>query len=90
MLIMVELTEFEKAILLTFLIMTKGSLRKRIYREDVTARVPMRRRAICRRWMLKLVEKGLLVKKDEYYSLTKAGVVEARRLLVTGTKFLLP
>jgi predicted transcriptional regulator len=50
----------------------------------------MRRRAICSRWMLKLVEKGLLVKKDEYYSLTKAGVVEARRLLVTGTKFLLP
>jgi predicted transcriptional regulator len=87
---MVELTEFEKAILLTFLIMTKGSLRKEIYREDVTRRVPMRRRAICRRWMVKLVEKGLLAKRDERYRLTKEGLREARRLLVTGTRFLLP
>jgi predicted transcriptional regulator len=87
---MVVLTEFEKAILLTFLILTKGSTRKLIPRRQIVMRVQMRRRAMTRRYIRLLVEKKLLARRDERYTLTKAGLAEARKLLVTGAKFLLP
>lgn len=85
---MVELTEFEKAILITFLLLTRGSTRKEIEMGEIVRRVPMRRRAACRRWIVRLAKKGFLLKKDERYCLSKQGLNEARKLLITGAKLL--
>ena len=84
---MERLTELEKVILLSILILNKGVRDKDIKEDDIVLKFPMRQRKNVRRYIEKLVKKKLLKKKDGKYRMTEKGYKLAKELLFLGGSF---
>ncbi|TAL47393.1 hypothetical protein EPN87_03005 [archaeon] len=78
------ITELEKAIVLAFLLSSKGKLEKFLNREEVLKRFKIRQRRMATRYMEKLVRKKVLEKKGNDYKLSGEGIRLAKNLLATG------
>jgi predicted transcriptional regulator len=82
------LTELEKTILLSALILTKGDTKKLFKEDEIVLKFPMRQRKMVRRFMKKLVKEGYLVEcSGKNYKLSEEGLKIASRLLYEGGTF---
>lgn len=79
----VKFTEFDKAILLGVLILSKGAP-KLVSEKTIVMKFPARQRKSARLSLQKLVRLGFLRKAKDKFQLTERGVREARKLLVEG------
>ena len=80
----VNLTEFDKAILLGMFIVTKGSLKKEISENDILLKFPTRQRKNARFSLKRLVAFKLLERKKNKFKLTKSGLIRAKKLIIEG------
>jgi len=82
------ITELEKTILLSTLIITKGDMKKAISEDDIVLKFPMRQRKNVRRFLKKLVKDGYLVESPpKTYRLSEEGFKIASKLLYEGGTF---
>jgi predicted transcriptional regulator len=82
------ITELEKTILLSALILTKGNTEKLFKEDDVVLKFPMRQRKTVRRFVKKLVKEGYLIEfSGKNYKLSEEGLKIASRLLYEGGTF---
>ncbi|MEM5829175.1 MAG: hypothetical protein QW040_01015 [Candidatus Aenigmatarchaeota archaeon] len=81
------LTELEKTILLSALILTKGNPKKSFKEEEIVLKFPMRQRKTVRRFIKKLVNERYLVESGKNYKLSEEGLNVASKLLYEGGTF---
>ncbi|MCS7106273.1 MAG: hypothetical protein NZ942_03085 [Candidatus Aenigmarchaeota archaeon] len=82
------ITELEKTILLSVLIVTKGDLKKVIGEDEIVLKFPMRQRKNVRRFLKKLVKEGYLIESpSKNYRLSGEGFKIASKLLYEGGTF---
>jgi predicted transcriptional regulator len=82
------ITELEKTILLSALILSKGDTKKLFKEDDIVLKFPMRQRKTVRRFIKKLVKGGYLIEPSEKnYRLSDEGLRIASRLLYEGGTF---
>lgn len=81
-----KLTEIEKTIVLSFLILTKSSTEKYLKKDEVVLKFPRQQRKVVRASLEKLVGGRLLVKnpEDDSYRLTKEGLERGSKILSEG------
>lgn len=82
-------TELEKTILLSVLLLSKGKPQKLITQDEIVLKFPMRQRKSIRRYVKKLVEEGYLTKNPhaESYRLSIEGQKLSLNLLHQGGTF---
>jgi len=85
---MVVLTELEKTVLLTFLVLAKKKLKEFLPAESVVNKFPIRQRKHVRNAIKKLEKNKFLVRhpKKESYKLSEKGLKRALKLLHEGAK----
>lgn len=81
------ITELEKTILLSFLIMARGNAKKVLREEDITLKFPAKQRKMVRRHISRLAKYRLLMKTNSGYQLTNIGLKEATKTLSEGATF---
>ncbi|MEM5766396.1 MAG: hypothetical protein QXD43_04105 [Candidatus Aenigmatarchaeota archaeon] len=81
------LTELEKTILLSALILAKGNTKKQFKEDDIVLKFPMRQRKTVRRFVKKLVKERYLISSDKNYKLSEEGLKIASKLLYEGGTF---
>ncbi|MDI6798751.1 MAG: hypothetical protein QMD12_02025 [Candidatus Aenigmarchaeota archaeon] len=82
------LTELEKTVLLTFLVLAKKQTSKFQSEESIVLKFPMRQRKNVRKAIKKLEKGGFLIKHatQESYKFSEKGLKNALRLLYEGAK----
>ena len=80
----INLTEFDKAILLGMFIITKGSLRKAVSEEEILKKFPTRQRKNARISIRRLVRFKLMKKENNKFKLTNSGLAQAKKLIIEG------
>jgi hypothetical protein len=80
----INLTEFDKTILLGMFIVTKGSIRRKIEEDIILSKFPVRQRKNARYSLKRLMKFKLLEKRGTKYLLTQRGMREAKKLLIYG------
>ena len=78
------LTEFDKAILLGMLVVTKGSIKKRVKEENILLKFPTRQRKNARNSLIRLSKLNLIKKNGKNFKLTEKGLREAKKLMIEG------
>ena len=81
------LTELEKTILLSVLILTRGDTTKLFKEEDIVIKFPMRQRKNVRRFFRKLVKDGYILEVEGKFKLSEEGLKTSSRLLYEGGTF---
>jgi hypothetical protein len=81
------ITELEKTILISILVLVKGNTKKTVKEDDIVLKFPMRQRKTVRRFFKRLVKEGYLVKLDDNFRLSSEGLRTASRLLYEGATF---
>ncbi|MEM5836200.1 MAG: hypothetical protein QXR09_00925 [Candidatus Aenigmatarchaeota archaeon] len=82
------ITELEKTILLSALILSKGNTKKHFKEDDIVLKFPMRQRKTVRRFFKKLVKEGYIIEStNKNYKLSEEGLKIASRLLYEGGTF---
>lgn len=81
------LTELEKTILLSVMILTKGDSKKLFKEDEIVMKFPMRQRKTVRRFFKKLVKEGYLLETDGKFKISEEGLKIASRLLYEGGTF---
>ena len=81
------LTELEKTILLSAMILVRGDTKKLFKEEDIVLKFPMRQRKTVRRFVKRLVKEGYLIEAGKKYRLSEEGLKIASRLLHEGGTF---
>lgn len=82
------ITELEKTILLSVLILTRGDLKKEIGEDEIVLKFPMRQRKNVRRFLKKLVKDGYLMESSpRSYKFSEEGFKMASKLLYEGGTF---
>jgi predicted transcriptional regulator len=82
------ITELEKTILLSALILSRGDIKKLFKEDDIVLKFPMRQRKTVRRFIKKLVKDGYLIESsNKNYRLSEEGLKIASRLLYEGGTF---
>ncbi|MEM7821725.1 MAG: hypothetical protein QXX38_02865 [Candidatus Aenigmatarchaeota archaeon] len=81
------ITELEKTILLSAMILTKGDVKKTFREEDIVFKFPMRQRKNVRRFIKKLVKERYLIESDKNYKISEEGLKVASGLLHKGGTF---
>ncbi len=86
--VQIRIRELDKTLLLGFLVLTKGSLRKYIKEEEITSKFPPMKRKMVRYAIKRLARAKLLSKhpKEKRYKFTKEGLKEAKKVLYQGAK----
>jgi len=80
----VNLTEFDKTILLGMFIITKGSLKKAISENEILKKFPTRQRKNARVSIKRLVKFKLIKKVNNKFKLTNSGLAQAKKLIIEG------
>jgi len=83
------ITELEKTILISILVLVKGNTKKFVKEDDIVLKFPMRQRKNVRRYFKKLVKDGNLIKSasTNSYRLSPEGIKFASGLLYEGATF---
>ena len=83
-----ELTEFEKTILLSLFVLAKGSTRKFIPQELLLSKFPIRQRKTVNTYLEKLVKQKFLIKAKtgEKYKIGRKALRQISTFLVRGPK----
>jgi predicted transcriptional regulator len=81
------ITELEKTILLSALILTRGDVKKTFSEDDIVLKFPMRQRKTVRRFLGKLIKEGYLRESGKNYRLSEEGLRIASSLLHEGGTF---
>lgn len=83
------ITELEKTILLSILILVKGNTKKSIKEDEIVLKFPMRQRKTVRRFFKRLVDDGYLIKDSagKNYRLSPKGLKNASNYLHRGATF---
>jgi len=81
------ITELEKTILLSCLVLVRGNTRKIIKEDDIVLKFPMRQRKTVRRFFKRVVKEGYLVKSGGNYRLSAEGLKVASSFLYGGGTF---
>jgi predicted transcriptional regulator len=82
------ITELEKTVLLSALILTRGNTKKLFKEDEIVLKFPMRQRKTVRRFVKKLVKEGYLIESSgKNYRLSEEGLKIATRLLHEGGTF---
>jgi predicted transcriptional regulator len=82
------ITELEKTILLSAMILSKGDTKKIFKEDDIVLKFPMRQRKTVRRFVKKLVKEGYLIESsNKNYKLSEEGLKIATKLLYEGGTF---
>ncbi|MEM5852835.1 MAG: hypothetical protein QXS37_02910 [Candidatus Aenigmatarchaeota archaeon] len=81
------LTELEKTILLSVMILTRGDIKKFFKEDEIILKFPMRQRKTVRRFFKKLVKEGYLVEMDGKFKMSEEGLKLASKLLYEGGTF---
>jgi len=79
-------TEFDKTILLSLLILSKGNTQF-ILEEDIFNKFPMRQRKYVRESLMKFEKEKLLKRYNLGYKLSKGGMKEASIVFTKGARF---
>lgn len=80
-------TELEKTIMLSILILVRGKTKKSVREDDIVLKFPMRQRKTVRRFFKRLVEDEYLIKTDSNYRLSSKGLKISSSLLYEGATF---
>lgn len=81
------ITELEKTILLSAMILTRGDTKKLFKEDDIILKFPMRQRKNIRRFFKKLVKEGYLIESRGKVRLSPDGLKIASKLLHEGGTF---
>lgn len=81
------ITELEKTILLSVMILVRGDIKKFFKEDDIVLKFPMRQRKTVRRFFKKLVKEGYLVEAQGKFKLSQKGLEIASKLLHEGGTF---
>ena len=81
-----DLTEFEKTILLSTYVLVKGSTRKYVSEEAILSKFPIRQRRDVRKYLEKLVKRNFLSKSKFGYKINKKSLADISSFLVTGPR----
>jgi len=84
-----QITELEKTILISTLVLVRGNTRKFIKEDDIVLKFPMRQRKTVRRFFKRLVDDGYVIKSPagDSFRLLPEGLKIASRLLYEGATF---
>jgi len=84
-----EITELEKTILISILVLVRGNTRKFIKEDDIVLKFPMRQRKTVRRFFERLLDDGYVIKNPagNSFKLSSEGLKLASRSLHEGATF---
>ena len=81
-----ELTEFEKTILLSTYVLVKGSTRKYVSEELILSKFPIRQRKDVKKYLEKMVKRKFLSKSKFGYKINNKSLKIISYFLITGPR----